>query len=182
MSRLTVPTRDDAPEGARPLLDDIYRQFGRVPAVYRLMATSPEILKGFFAMGSAIDSTLDLKLRLRISIAVAQANGCDYCLSANRFVAVNRARIGPDEIELNRQGASSDPVSDVAVRFATQVTHRRGRVADDEVRQVRDAGYSEAQIVEIVALVAHCTFANYLNEVAQTDIDFPVLRTQELKS
>jgi alkylhydroperoxidase family enzyme len=81
------------------------------------------------------------------------------------------------EITANRNGASSDPKASAAVRFAAQIVNARGHVTDEELAAVSDAGFSPAEIVEIVLTVALNTFTNYVNEVAKTDIDFPVVST-----
>ena len=106
---------------------------------------------------------------------MAQANGCDYCLSAHTYLGLNLARISPEEIALNRRGGSSDPRAAAAVAFAVKVTQARGHVSDADLAAVRLGGFSDAEIVEIVALVAENVFTNFLNEVAKTDIDFPVV-------
>ena len=126
-------------------------------------------------MSGALGRSLDAKTRERIALAVAQVNGCDYCLSAHTYLGQNLARLDPEEIALNRQGRSSDPKADAVVRFAAAVARERGHVADRDIAAVRAAGFSDAQIVETVALVAQNSFTNFLNEVARTDIDFPVV-------
>ena len=104
---------------------------------------------------------------------MAQVNGCDYCLAAHTYVGKNVAKLDDAEIAKNRAGGSSDPKADAAVRFAVRVVSQRGHVGDDEVRSVREAGYSEAEIVELVLHVALNTLTNYVNSVATTVVDFP---------
>jgi uncharacterized peroxidase-related enzyme len=179
MSRIAIPSRDDAPEGSRSILDAIYKQLGVVPNLFRLMANSPAALGAYAGLNGALSKALDVKTRERIALAVAQVNGCDYCLSAHTYLGLNLAKISPEEIALNRQGASGDAKAGAAVAFAAKVARERGHVSDADIATVREAGFSEAQIVEIVALVAENTFTNFLNEVAKTDIDFPVVRAAE---
>lgn len=175
MSRLAVPTRDTAPEASRALLDAVYDRFSVVPAVFRLAASSPAVLQGFLSFSNALEGVLDLKIRLRIALAVSQVNECDYCLSANRFIALNTARIGPEEIELARRGDSADLKAAAAVRFAARVANKRGRISEDDLAAVREAGYADSEIIEIVALVVQAVFTNWLNAVAQTEVDFPLM-------
>ncbi|MES2058464.1 MAG: peroxidase-related enzyme [Pseudomonadota bacterium] len=177
MSRIAIPTRDDVPEASRATLDVVHQQLGVVPNLFRLMANSPAALAGYMGLSGALKRVLDVKTRERIALAVAQVNGCDYCLSAHSYLALNLAKIGPEEIALNRSGASSDARADVAVRFAASVARERGHVSDADIAAVRLAGFTDAEIVEIVALVAENVFTNFLNEVAATDIDFPVVRS-----
>jgi uncharacterized peroxidase-related enzyme len=179
MSRLAIPTRDDTPEASRPILDSVQKQLGVVPNLFRLIASSPAALAGFTGLSGALTKTLDLKTRERIALAVAQVNGCDYCLSAHSYLGLNLAKISPEEIALNRKGASGDRKADAAVRFAVKVVRDRGHVSDGDLAEVRLAGFADGQIVEIIAVVAENCFTNFLNEVAKTDIDFPVVRAPE---
>ena len=179
MSRISVPSLNDVPAASRPVLDVVHSQLGAVPNLFRLIAKSAVALNAFAGFQSALGKTLDVKTRERIALAVAQVNGCDYCLSAHTYLGLNLAKISPEEIALNRQGASSDPRAHAAVSFAASVARTRGHVSDEIIAAVRDAGFSDAQIVEIVALVAENTFTNYLNEVARTDIDFPIVRADQ---
>jgi uncharacterized peroxidase-related enzyme len=173
MSRISIPTKDDAPEATRPILDGIQKALGFVPNVFRLVANSPAALTAFTGLQGGLSKTLDVKTRERIALAVAEVNGCDYCLSAHTYLGLNLAKMSPEEIALNRKGASADAKANAAVRFAAKIAEARGHVDNDDIAAVRSAGFSDAQIVEIVALVAENTFTNYLNEVAKTDIDFP---------
>lgn len=119
------------------------------------------------------------KTRERIALAIAQANSCDYCLSAHSYLGLNLARIDEVEIALNRAGHSGDAKAHAAVVFARKVLDARGRVTDSDLAAVRLAGFSEAQVIEIVASVALNVLTNYVNNVAQTDIDFPVVLAAE---
>ncbi len=179
MSRLTIPNRYDAPEASRPILDAVEKQLGVVPNMFRLIATSPAALQGFVGNNGALARTLDVKTRERIALAVAQVNGCDYCLSAHSYLGQNLAKITSEEIALNRKGKSGDPKADAAVRFAAKVVRERGQMDDADIKAVRDAGFSDGQIIEIVAVAAENVFTNLLNNVAQTDIDFPVVIAAE---
>jgi len=150
------------------------------PNLFRLVSLSPAALQGFLGMNGALAKTLDLKTRERIALAVAQINGCNYCLSAHTYLGLNLAKIDAAEIALNRRGASSDDKANAAVTFATKVTNARGNVSDADVQAVKAAGFTDAQIVEIVAIVAENVFTNFINIVADTDIDFPVVKASEV--
>jgi uncharacterized peroxidase-related enzyme len=179
MSRLSIPTREEAPAGSQPILDAVHKQLGVVPKMFRLIAQSPVALQGFAANNGALTKALDVKTRERIALAVAQVNGCDYCLSAHTYLGLNLAKISPEEIALNRHGESGDAKANAAVKFAATVVRERGHVSDDDIKAVRDAGFSDGQIVEIISVTAENVFTNLLNTVAETDIDFPVVRAAE---
>lgn len=175
MSRIPVPTLDNSPADSRPILDAVNQQLGSVPNLFRLLGTSPRALEAHTTNSGILNKAFDLKMRERIAIAVAEVNGCTYCRAAHAYIAANMAKLPPEEVARNRAGGSTDPKADAVVRFAAAVARERGRVSDADFAAVRNAGYSDAQIVEIVALVAEATLTNYLNEVAQTDVDFPVV-------
>jgi len=175
MSRIPVPaTIDAAPEATRPALRQVEAQLGSVPNLFRLVATSPAALEGHLGMFGALSKgRLPAATRERIALAVAQLNGCGYCLSAHAYLGATLAKLSAEEIAANRRGRSTDPRADAAVRFAAAVAQARGRVSDAELAEVRAAGYDDGQVVEIVQHVAFNTWTNLLNELARTEIDFP---------
>jgi uncharacterized peroxidase-related enzyme len=179
LSRLAIPARDDVPEASKPILDAVHNQLGAVPNMFRLIAQSPATLQGFTANKCVLGKALDVKTRERIALAVAQVNGCDYCLSAHTYLGLNLAKISAEEIANNREGRSSDAKANAAVSFAAKIVRERGHVTDADIKAVRDAGFTDSQIVEIVAVTAKNIFTNLLNVVADTDIDFPVVRHKD---
>lgn len=179
MSRIALPSAEAVPAASQPILDAVNKQLGVIPNVFWLVSISPAALTGLTSLGGALGKALDAKMRERISIATAQVNGCDYCLSAHTYLGLNLVKIGADEIAMNRKGASSDPKADAVIRFATKVAQSRGKVSNADLMAVRQAGFSDAQIVEIVAVVAENFMTNLFNNVAETDIDYPVVHTAE---
>jgi uncharacterized peroxidase-related enzyme len=181
MTRIPTPaTIADAPEASRPLLDAVAKQLGSVPNMFRSIAISPQALEGHLVLFGALSKgTLPAATRERIALAVAEVNGCSYCLSAHTYLASNLAKLDDAEITANRSGASNDPKADAAVRFAAKVTRERGHVSDADFAAVRLAGYSDQQIIEIVAHVALNTWTNTFNEVFKTDIDFPLVQPRK---
>ncbi|MFX4221900.1 MAG: carboxymuconolactone decarboxylase family protein [Thalassobaculum sp.] len=177
MTRIPLPaTIDAAPAAARPFLEGVEKMLGSVPNLFRLTANSPSALEGYLGLNSALSKgALKPQTRERIALAVAQINGCDYCLSAHTYLAKNLAKLDDAEIAANRAGSSSDPKADLAVRFAVQLVQQRGHVTSADVEAVRLAGYGDGEIVEIVAHVALNTLTNYLNEAFGTPIDFPTV-------
>lgn len=176
MSRIHIPASiEAAPEASRPLLEQVTKQLGSAPNLFRLAATSPAALEGYLGLFGALGKgRLPTATRERIALAIAEYNGCGYCLSAHTYLGANLARLSQEEIAANRKGRSTDPKADAAVVFAIKVAEARGHVSDADLGNVRLAGYDDAQIVEIVQHVALNIWTNYLNEVARTEIDFPV--------
>ncbi len=180
MSRIPTPASvADAPEKSRPLLAAVNKQLGVVPNMFRLISTSPQALEGYLGLSASLGhGALPAATRERIALAVAEINGCDYCLSAHTYLGRTLAHLDDAEITANRSGASNDPKADAAVRFAAAVTRARGHVGEADLAAVRAAGYSDAQAIEIVQHVALNTWTNYVNEVFKTDIDFPVVQAR----
>jgi uncharacterized peroxidase-related enzyme len=178
MSRIPTPaTIDAAPPAAQPLLQAVNAQLGLVPNLFRLVATSPAALEGYLGLSAALGKgELPAATRERIALAVAEINGCDYCLSAHSYLGRHVAKLGEAEIDANRRGRSTEEKADAAVRFAATVTRLRGHVPAEALAAVRQAGYSDAQVIEIVQHVALNTWTNYINSVAGTEIDFPIIR------
>lgn len=177
MTRIAIPaTIADAPEASRPLLDAVAKQLGSVPNLFRAVAVSPQALEGYLGLSGALGKgSLPPATRERIALAVAEVNGCDYCLSAHTYLGKNLAKLDDAEITANRSGASNDPKADAAVRFAATVARERGRVSDADFAAVRAAGYTDAQIIEIVQHVALNVWTNFFNNTFQTEIDFPLV-------
>jgi len=178
MPRITTPASvAEAPEASRASLDAVGTQLGSEPNMFRAIALSPQALKGYLDLSSALaHGALPAATRERIALAVAEINGCGYCLSAHTYLGRNLAKLDDAEITANRNAASNDPTADAAVRFAAKILRARGHVTDADFAAVKDAGYTDAQVIEIVQHVALNTFTNFFNEVFQTDIDFPVVQ------
>jgi uncharacterized peroxidase-related enzyme len=174
MSRLSIPSVDTAPEASKPLLAAVKQQLGVVPNLMKLVGHSPAALEGYLSLNGALaKGKLDAKLRERIALGVAEFNGCDYCLSAHSYLGANVAKLNQTELDAARDFHSEDVRADAALRFARRVAESHGRVSDAELATLRAAGFDEAGVIEIVVNVALNVLTNYVNNVAQTDIDFP---------
>ena len=174
MSRIPTPTADQAPATSQPLLAAVQQKLGTVPNLFRIVANSPATLEAYLGFSEALGKgELTPATRERFALAVAEVNGCDYCLSAHTYLALNLAKLDEAEITANRSGASNDLTADAAVRFAAKITRQRGQVGEADIAALRQAGYSDGEIVEIVGHVALNVFTNYVNEALKTDIDFP---------
>ena len=177
MTRIATPASiDAAPAAAKPLLEAVNKQLGSIPNLFRVVANSPAGLEGYLGLSGALNKgSLPAATRERIALAVAEINGCSYCLAAHTFLGKKFAKLDEAEILANRNGHSGDPKADAAVQFAAAVTMARGHVGDHDLLAVKLAGYDDAQVVEIVLHVALKTLTNYINEVAKTEVDFPAV-------
>ena len=168
------PIDPQAAEGkARTLLEAVHKKFGMTPNLTATLAQSPAALEGYLGLSGALAAgSLGAKLREQIAVAVAGASGCGYCASAH--TAIGKSVGLPDEeLGANLRGSASDPTAQAALDFALAVVEHRGWVSDDDLRRVRDAGFGDGEITEIVANVAQNLFTNYFNHIARTEVDFP---------
>lgn len=182
MSRLSTPeTIEAVPAAARPLLEAVKAKLGLVPNFYRLVANSAAGLEGLLGLTEGLaKGALDPRTRERIAVAVAEFNGCGYCLSAHAYIGKNLLKLDDAEIAANRDGRSSDQRADAALHFALEVVRKRGQISDADLSAVRAAGFGDAEIIEIILHVGLNTLTNYVNEIADTTIDFPALQLRRV--
>jgi len=180
MSRIPPVDRESTTDRVRRTFDAIQQQIGIVSNMTRTMAQSPAVLKGYLALARALrDGLLPVRLQEQIALVVAEANESDYCLSAHT-AAGRDLGLSNDELVASREGRAFDRRVEAALQFARVIVERRGDVTDQELARIRDAGFNDGKIVEIIAHVALSVFTNYFNRAARTDIDFPKVTADQL--
>ena len=173
MQRIQSVNPETAQGRAKELLDAVNARLGLVPNMTRLMAVSPPVLEAYLGfIGALGHGVLPARVREQLALDVGEANHCDYCVSAHSALG-KRAGLTDQDVLDSRRGASADPKADVLLRFARTVLEKRGVIADADIAAVREAGYGDAEIAEVVAHVGLNVFTNYFNNVAGTPIDFP---------
>jgi uncharacterized peroxidase-related enzyme len=173
MSRLNPIDPMHADARVKPLLDAVQKKLGLTPNMMKTMATSPAVLKGYLDFAGALGSaSVSARTQELIALTVAEANGCDYCLSAHTAIG-GLFKVPAAELDDARDFRNADPTTAAILRFARIVVETRGKIADGDVAALRDAGASDAEIAEVVAIAALNVFTNLFNNVAATDIDFP---------
>lgn len=175
MSRTVALKPEQVPAESKQTLDTFTRNIGFTPNMMAAFAQSPIAFNAWATLLGSLSKTLDVKTRDSIGLAVSEVNGCNYCLTVHSFTAEHMARLLADDIILARRGHANDPKRDAAVQFARNVIETRGHVNDADLKAVRDAGYTDANIIEIVALVAMYSLTNFFNNVFDHDKDFPAV-------
>jgi len=172
-ARLTAIDPQQATGKAKQLLNGVQAKLGMTPNMMRAMANSPAVLEGYLNLSGALaHGALPAKLREKIALAVGETNGCEYCVSAHTTMG-GMIGLQADEIAAARQSSSADARQDAALKFVRALVEKRGEVSDAEVQAVKDAGYTEGEVAEIIAHVALNLFTNYFNVATQTVVDFP---------
>ena len=175
MSRIAVVSDATANAEQKSLFDAIRAQLGMVPNFLRVFANSPVALRAFLGLhGVANDGELDALTRERIALTLAQANGCQYCVSAHTAIG-RKVGLTGDEIAAARAGDSEDAKAAVAVKFARSLVDKKGEVDTNELLELRAAGYTDAAIVEIIMHVGMNFLTNILGKSSRVEIDFPAV-------
>lgn len=178
MSRITIIDQANANPEQAALLSAIQAQLGMVPNFLKVLANSPAALQAFLGLHSISSSgSLDELTRERIALALAQANGCQYCVSAHTAIGRKTGLTG-NEIAAARAGTSEDAKAAAAVKFARSLSENTGDVTTAELLEIRNAGYTDSDLVEIITHVALNLLTNILGKASRVEIDFP---TVELK-
>ena len=141
MSRIPTPKSiTAAPEASRASLEAVNSLLGSVPNLFRIVANSPHTLEGYLGLNGALGKgSLDAQTRERIALAVAEINGCNYCLAAHQYLGSNLARLSAAEIEAKRRGTSGDEKAAIAVSFAVKI-----KVEPGDVFEIEAAGFGRA--------------------------------------
>lgn len=179
MSRIDLVTSETASSDQKALLDAIQGKLGMVPNFLSILAQSPDALKAFLGLHEITEhGSLDPQTRERIALTVAQGNECEYCVSAHTAIG---GKVGLSSIEMqsNRAGGSQDAKAAEAVVFAKAINTNLGDVSQNEFDAVRLAGYSDAEIVEIIVHVGMNILTNLIGKASQVDIDFPKVSLQD---
>lgn len=173
MSRLTVIDHHNANADQKALLDAIHAQLGMVPNFLKIFANSPVALKAFLGLhGVAGAGSLTPQTRERIALALAQQSACEYCVSAHTAIG-RKASLSSQEVAANRAGGSADAKAAVAVKLARSLAEHKGEITTAELLEAREAGYSDADVVEIITHVGMNLLTNILGKASRVDIDFP---------
>lgn len=172
-ARVSLPTAANAPAGSTAALAQIQGAFGATPNMFRAVANSPAALQSMWAAFGALgNGVIPAQLGEKIAVAVADRNRCEYCLAAHTALG-RKAGASADEMAAAQAGRATDPKTAAALGFALKLVNERGQVADADVAQLRAVGFSEEEIVEIVAHVALNLFTNYINVALNVPVDFP---------
>ncbi len=176
-----IPVAPDATldAGTKTLLDQVGRALGMVPNLHRTLAHAPAALRAYHdASRHLAGGSLTPQLREQLALATAGQNRCGYCASAHTLLG-RGAGIADAELARNLRGEAGTPSSAAALRFVKELLQHRGRVDDAALQRMREAGFSDAAILEVVAHVALNVFTNFVNNVADTAVDFPVVAIPE---
>ena len=173
MTEFAVHTIESAPEGSRPTLTQAKKAMGFVPNLYGVLAESPAMLQAYATLGGIFDSSssFDPTERQVVLLTASFENECGYCMAAHSVIA-GMQRVPEDVVEALRKGESiSDPKLEALSVFTRKMVRERGWVSDEGVKAFLDAGYTKAQLLEVVLGIGMKTLSNYANHISETPVD-----------
>lgn len=171
--RIDPISSNQPPPDLAPLYDAVRSALGTVPMLMQVIGNSPAALEGYLGLNGALGKgALSAAVRERIALAVAETNGCGYCLAAHCALG-QQAGLDAAEIERARRGTASESKAAAAVTLAREILAERGAVPESGLIAAMGAGLEASEIVEVVAHVALNCFTNFINNLAETEVDFP---------
>ena len=173
MTKFTAHTIETAPVRSRPLLEGVKQTLGFVPNLYGVIAESPAALQGALAIGDAFShSSLSSVEQQLVVLAVSEANDCEYCVAAHSTLAKRMAKVDPALVDATRR---REPLPNAKlnalVDFTRIVVEQRGFLAEADVATFLEAGYTKAQVIEVLLGVGMKTFNNYVDHLAHTPLN-----------
>lgn len=175
MPRIEPLTDDLAAGQAAELFSAITQKVGKVPNLYRTLGQAPSVLAGLLQLGEALDGgSLSAPVKEQIALRVANRNGCDYCEAAHTAIGKS-VGLSEDQVINARQGQANDDKSQAILQLVDAILEREGFVTDDQLNTARENGLSDAEVLEVTGQVIKNFFTNFVNHLAQTEVDFPAI-------
>ena len=173
MARLTVNTVETAPEKAKEHIAAVEKANGFIPNLIGVLSNSPHALEMYQEVGKMNSrNSLTAEEIEVVQITAAAHNGCDFCVAGHTKVGT---KLKMPENVINalckRTNIEDNAKYQALAQFTMQLIDNRGQVSDSELQAIKDAGYNDTNILDIVMGVALATLCNYANNVAKTDIN-----------
>jgi AhpD family alkylhydroperoxidase len=176
MSRIAQIEPEAATGSAAALLTKVRQTLGVTPNMTKVMASSPALLEGYLALSGALaGGVIPAPVRERLAVATAEANGCEYCLSAHTYIGASIAKVDESELDRARSADSSDPHTAALLTLSNAILRDGGDIDDATLATARAAGVTDAEIGETVGHLALNVLTNYFNVLSQVDNDWPVV-------
>ncbi len=170
MSHFKQHSSDTAPSGSTSTLKKIEKEMGFIPNLYRYMAESPAALKSYLDLSDIFaESSLSKKYQQILLLAISRKNECEFCVAAHTMLSIKVAKVDQEIIETIRNGhPTGDKQIDALITFANEVVEHRGWLKEGTVEQFLEAGFSQANVLDIIVGVSLKTLSNYTNHITQT--------------
>jgi uncharacterized peroxidase-related enzyme len=173
MTKFTVPTRGEVSENNQNIFDNLQKGLGFVPNLYAYYAKNETALGDYLALQNR-KSTLKAKEREVINLVTSQINGCGYCLAAHTALGKMNGFTDEQIMELRKGSASFDKQLDALAKFAASTVSNKGKASEEIKKKFFDAGYTEANMIDVVMVIGDKIISNYIHNLTGFEIDFPL--------
>ena len=158
---------------SKELFNDVQNKLGFIPNLIKVFGNSPATLQTYLSLGELTASgNFSNKFREQLALVIAEENNCNYCLSAHTAIGKMNG-LTEVQIKNNRQAIANNEKTRAGLMFAKLITKQRGQISHEELTTIKNAGYTDEDILEIILNVVANTLTNYTNHIAETEIDFP---------
>lgn len=182
MNRLQQLDPSETTGKVQTLLAGVEKKLGKVPNLFRVLSNAPAVLEGYLNFSGALaNGTFSPRVREQISLAVAESNLCEYCLSAHTYFAGKVGLNEKDIVDARHATAATDK-TDAILKLARTIVVQRGELSDATLQTARASGLNDGEIVETIANVAINIFTNYVNHIARTVVDFPAVKPGQVEA
>jgi len=169
----TIPTKAEVSETNQSLFDNLQKGLGFVPNLYAYFAKSETALGDYLTLQNR-KSSLRAKEREVINLVTSQINGCRYCQSAHTVIGKMNGFTDEQILEIRKGAASFDSKLDALAKFTASVVTNRGKATEESKNNFFNAGYTEANLIDVVIVVGDKIISNYIHNLTEFEIDFPV--------
>lgn len=169
----TVPTRAEVSPANQTIFDNLKNGLGFVPNLYAYYAKNETALGDYLTLQNR-KSTLKAKERELINLVTSQINECKYCLAAHTAIGKMNGYSDMQILEIRQGSAGFDPKLDALAKVTAAIVQNKGRVSDETKAQFFNAGYTEANLIDVLIVVGDKIISNYLHNFTGFEVDFPV--------
>jgi uncharacterized peroxidase-related enzyme len=173
MQNFTIPAKDQVSQSNLSIFESVEKSLGFVPNLYAYIANNDTALGDYLTLQNR-KSTLSAKEREVINLIVSQINNCHYCLSAHTVLGKLNGFSDEQILEIRKGDATFDSKLNALLQFAKEVTQNRGKATQESKDAFFEAGYSEANLIDAIMIIGDKIISNYIHNVADFAIDFPV--------
>lgn len=175
MTTFNVPARAEVSENNQAIFDNLQKALGFVPNLYATIAYSKNGLERFLAYQNA-KTSLTNKEKEAVNLIVSQINNCVYCQSAHLVLGKMNGFSEAQLLDI-RKGKSTDEKLNALVQLAAEITKTRGNAASQIVDAFFAQGYTNENLVDLMLQISDKTAMNYLHNLTQVPVDFPLAPT-----
>ncbi|MEQ9221360.1 MAG: carboxymuconolactone decarboxylase family protein [Cyclobacteriaceae bacterium] len=172
MINFNVPKKEEVSEKNQAIFDTLETRVGFVPNLYATIAYNDNALEDYLNLQNR-KSTLSTKEREVINLVVSQVNDCRYCQSAHTAIGKMNGFTDDQILEIREGSASFDNKLDALARFVKNITVSRTHPNPEVVEALFEAGFTKANLVDIIFVIGDKFISNLLNGVTNIPIDFP---------